>query len=525
MADSTIEVAATPPRLAGTRINLRVTPLSLAILLTLTALAVRVIGISMRPLWLDEAYSAWFSARGWHELWTVVPTYETHPPFYYSLLKLWRLAFGGSAVALRLPSVLLGAATVPVVMLAARQVERLRRTERPLLLMGVAGFLAACGPTLVEHGQEARPYALMAFAYAVAILGLLRLLVDFRDGNAGTFKSWAIFAIGAELMLWSHALGIVYAACLAVALLPAWLKDSSPQRYVRGLVAGAAIVLLYLPCLWLIAGRTGDWGSGWLNWKPEMLLTLLSLYGVPVEVLTIGSAVAALILFLLAKRAIAAGVSERSWNAERALLVLWWGVPLTTALVSAVFVPVFLPRTLTATLVPFYLSVSTALARTPSAKERLILAAALMITLLPSTVAMALRPPTEQWDEVDAFLQRNVRQGDLVWLYPNDSALPLREAGPRSTYERHGIPADYPALTIAGPRRAGSPAVPSMTPESMVQLVRSPGATRVGTIWLVNCQPQFFDPRGDLVRALASVRRPGPTQRWGYLTVQPFYRR
>jgi hypothetical protein len=59
----------------------------------------------------------------------------------------------------------------------------------------------------------------------------------------------------------------------------------------------------------------------------------------------------------------------------------------------------------------------------------------------------------------------------------------------------------------------------------MVQLVRSPGATRVGTIWLVNCQPQFFDPRGDLVRALASVRRPGPTQRWGYLTVQPFYRR
>src|SRR5581483_9141179 len=258
---------------------------------------------------------------------------------------------------------------------------------------------------------------------------------DFAERKAGTLKNWIVFGLGAELTLWSHALGIVYAACLAAALLPAWLRDPSPQRYVRGLIAAAVIVVLYLPCLWLIAGRTGDWGSGWLNWKPEMLLTLLSLYGVPVEVLTIGSAVAALILFLLAKRAIAAGLSERGWNAERALLVLWWGVPLTTALVSALFVPVFLPRTLTATLIPCYLAVSVALARAPSARERLILAAALTITLLPSTVAMALRPPTEQWDEVDAFLQRNVRQGDAVWLYPNDSALPLREAGPRSTYE------------------------------------------------------------------------------------------
>ena len=49
-------------------------------------------------------------------LWHVVPTYEAHPPFYYSLLKLWRSLFGGDAVALRSLSVLLSAAaTVPVV--------------------------------------------------------------------------------------------------------------------------------------------------------------------------------------------------------------------------------------------------------------------------------------------------------------------------------------------------------------------------------------------------------------------------
>src|SRR5690348_16243096 len=207
--------AASSAPFAGTRLAWRVTPLRLGVLLTLTALAVRLIGIGMRPLWLDEAYSAWFSARGWHELWTVVPTYETHPPFYYSLLKLWRLAFGGGAVALRLPSVILGAATVPIVMLAAREIERLRPTGRPLLLMGVAGFLAACGPTLVEHGQEARPYAPMAFAYAIAILGVLRLLGDFAEGKSGSWRNWLLLALGSELTLWSHALGVVYAVCVA----------------------------------------------------------------------------------------------------------------------------------------------------------------------------------------------------------------------------------------------------------------------------------------------------------------------
>jgi uncharacterized membrane protein len=479
----------------------------------------------MRALWLDEAYSAWFSAQSWHDLWLVVPTYETHPPFYYSLLKLWRGAFGGGAVALRLPSAILGAATVPIVMLAARELERFRPSGRPLLLMGVAGFLAACGPTLVQHGQEARPYAPMAFAYAVAILGLLRLLGDFAEAGPGSLRNWLIFAGGAELTLWSHALGLIYAACLAAALLPAWVRGGSAERYRRGLAAAAVIVLLYIPCLALVARRTGDWGSGWLTWNPEMLLTLLGLYGVPVEVLTVFSAVAALILFLLAKRAIGAGLSRTGSTAERALLLLWWGPPVITAALSALFIPLFLPRTLTATLVPCYLALSAALARTSASKERLALTVALGVTLLPATAAMALRPETEAWDQVDSYLQQHVRPGDIVWLYPNDSALPLRAAGPRSSYARRGIPADYPAIGVKGPIRAGSPAVVSLTPEGANRLANDANVQRIPTIWLVECQPAFADPGQDVPRALEQNRSAGPKVSWGYISVRPFSRR
>lgn len=505
------------------RIRERVTPVRLSVALTLLALAVRLTGISERPLWLDEAYSEWFSSRGWHELWTVVPTYETHPPFYYSLLKLWRAAFGGNPVELRLLSVLLGAATVPFVIASANEIERLRPTGRPLLLAGIAGFLAACGPTLVEHGQEARPYALMAFAYALTMLGLLRLLRAFAGGGAGRWTDWMVLGIGAELTLWAHALGLLYCGCVVVALAPAWLRRGTPgQRYVRAIATAGAVVLLYMPCLWLIVGRTHDWGTGWLTWKPEMLLTLFAIYGVPVEVLTIVSAVAALTLFLLAKRAIADGFATKGWTAERAVLVLWWGPPLLTAAISTLYMPLFLPRTLTPTLVPCYVAVAVALARTPAAKERLALAGALILALLPATFAMALRLATEQWDKVDAYLQRNVAPGDLVWLYPNDNALPLRAAGPASTYPRRAIPAEYPAVGVPGPVRAGSPAVVSLTREGADRFAAEAAAQRIGTIWLVEGQPDFSDPQRDVPNALMRARRAGPERRWGYIAVQPF---
>jgi 4-amino-4-deoxy-L-arabinose transferase-like glycosyltransferase len=509
-----------PPQVRATP---RITPLRLVVGVTLLAVAVRLVGITHRPLWLDESYSAWFSARSWTELWTVVPTYETHPPFYYSLLKLWRSVFGASAMALRFPSMLLGAATVPIVMSAARELERFRPTGRSMLFAGLAGFLAACGPTLVEHGQEARPYALMAFAYAVAMLGLLRLMRSFAANENGRFSDWMLFGVGAEITLWSHALGVLYAGCLVLALLPAWLgNEATKQRLTRGATTAVLVALFYLPCLWLIAGRAQDWSSGWLAWKPEMLLTLFAIYGVPVEVLTIVSAVAALILFLLAKRAITDGFRAKGWTGERTLLLLWWGPPILTATISALYLPLFLPRTLTPTLVPCYLAVSMALARTQQSKERTALAVALVATLFPASLAMSLRAPTERWDLVDAFLQQHVGSSDLVWLYPNDNALPLRAVGPSSTYPRRGVPAEYPATGVKGLVRAGSPAVLSLSREDAERYAARPEFRTVPTIWLVESEPLFSDPAGDVPYALAQIRRPGPERHWGYIIVRSY---
>lgn len=518
--DAVSSLSARAPRL---RLAVRLTPLRLAGGLMLLALALRLIGLSARPLWLDEAYSAWFSARGWHYLWTAVPAYEPHPPFYYSLLKLWRELFGGTAVALRSFSLLLAAATVPLVMSASFELERLRPSGRPLLRAGIAGFLAAASPMLVFVGQEARPYPLLIFTYAVALLGLLRLTREL-GGGPGKWTSWLMLAAGAELGLWAHGLGLIYALCLAAALAPAWVRrPMDADRVVRGIATAAAVALLYLPCLLMMMNRAGDWGTGWLSWSPVMLLQLISLYSVPVEVLSLASAVAALVLALLAKRAIQAAIGERGWGAERALLLLWWGPPLLASLVSQFVFPIFLVRTLVPTLVPAALALGGALARVEERRERFFLAAALLITLIPASLAIAVRPPTEPWDEVAAYLRRHVRPGDQVWLYPNDSALPLREAG--AEVQMRGIPGDYPAVGFKGPIRAGSPAVVSVTAAQAQAVAADPAAISAPTIWLVTRQSGVFDPHGDMPADLARTRRPGPLQQWDYIGVRPYYRR
>jgi mannosyltransferase len=499
----------------------RITPLQLTALLILLALTVRAIGLGTRPLWLDEAYSLAAIERTWHDLWVVVPTYETHPPFYYSLLKLWSSVFGSGRTAVRGLSVLFSVATIPMMIAAALELESQDPSGRPLLRAGICGFLAACSPVLVFFDQQARPYALMVLAYAVATLGVLRLLREFRAGGAGSLLSWAALCTGTELTLWSHSLGVLYASCLALALVPAWLeRPVDPERLQRGIVAAAVVLLLYVPCLLIIASQVGDWGTSWLSWEPSKLLELVALYSVPVEALTVGSAIAALIMLLLIKRAVQRAVVQPGWTSGRALLLLWWGPPLLAVVISAVFVPVFLPRTLAATLVPAYLAIGGALARIASPRERLLFTAALAITLMPTALQTAIQPASERWDDVSAYLERSVAPTDEVWLYPNDSSLPLRQAAPHAAYRIREIPGNFPAMSFHGINRSGSPAVPSLTPQQAEQVAA--GARLPRTIWLVTRQRRVFDPNDDLRRALVRSRHAGKMRQWGYIVVQPF---
>lgn len=502
----------------------RMTALHVTFAVMLFAVAVRLIGIEARPLWLDEGYSAWFSSLSWRVLWTEVPTYEPHPPIYYSLLKIWREFVGDSGFALRSLSLLLAAATIPVVASASAELERLDPSSRPLLRSGMAAFLVACSPMLVLIGEEARPYPLLVFAYAVGSLGVLRLTREFGEGGVGRWRSWLMLSAGVDLALWAHGLGVLYAFSLAGALAPSWLNSSiTRERLIRGLVAASAVTLIYLPCLAILMGRAADWGTGWLSWHPDMILQLIGLYTVPFEVFTVAGAIAAFVMVLLTKRAIMTAFGAPGWNANRAVLLLWWAPPFLAIIISQFVIPVFLVRTLTPTVVPAALALSGALAKSDGKAERSAFMAVLAIALMIAAGQVALRPAPEPWDEVAAFLNHNVKHGDQVWLYPNDSALPLREAGIR--VPMRGIPGNYPAVGFRGPIRAGSPAVPSITATQSAAFANDRRATRVPRIWLVTRQSELFDPDDEMPKALSRLRRAGRLETWNFINVRPYVRR
>ena len=70
----------------------------------------------------------------------------------------------------------------------------------------VAAVLTASSPMLVLLVQEARPYPLLIFSYALAILGLLRLLREFAVAGPGSWSSWLMLTAGTALGLWAHGL-------------------------------------------------------------------------------------------------------------------------------------------------------------------------------------------------------------------------------------------------------------------------------------------------------------------------------
>ena len=90
---------------------------AIAMAILAIGLAFRLPGLGTRSLWIDELFSEWFAARSLAELWRDVPTYETHPPSYYTLLKLWAMLFGNSELGLRSLSLVASLSTILVVAL------------------------------------------------------------------------------------------------------------------------------------------------------------------------------------------------------------------------------------------------------------------------------------------------------------------------------------------------------------------------------------------------------------------------
>jgi len=197
--------------------------------------AVRAAYLNTWGPWFDEVYFSVFArpwqsggVNGFFDLLGWIHGNDVHPPVYFALLLYWIKLFGQSAVALRLPSLLFGLATIPAAYALGRDALGRR--------VGLAlAWLIALAPAHVWYSVEARPYALLTLLTTLSCWLCWRLL--FGECKRGTLMAYAVVTV---LLPGTHHLGwFVIAGQAALAALH-WKqadKRAITSPFIAGLIA------------------------------------------------------------------------------------------------------------------------------------------------------------------------------------------------------------------------------------------------------------------------------------------------
>jgi 4-amino-4-deoxy-L-arabinose transferase-like glycosyltransferase len=209
-----------------------------ALVVAATSVAVVLRLLLTRGLWVDEAISVAQAQLSLSRMIEELRWSDVHPPLHHLVLWITVRLGGTGELMVRLPSILAGAALVPVVYLLGRDLYG-RHTAR------IAAFAAALAPFLVWYSQEARMYSLFMLAATAAVLGQVRVM---RSGSAA---DWVLYSVATIAMAWTQYFAIIPMAVQQAAFLGfIWHRRREPnaRRLTRAwVISVVAIVLAVAP--------------------------------------------------------------------------------------------------------------------------------------------------------------------------------------------------------------------------------------------------------------------------------------
>ena len=213
--------------------------LAAVVVLTLVAADLRLTGLEQPGLWLDEILGVFRGqASPFTTSWTWGPDPQ-HGPLHHSILWLMDMIHPTDG-GYRFPFALLGALTVPLVFLVARDLA-----GAPAGVIAAALFSVA--PLHVYLSRECRPYGFMVF------LQVLSLACASRQLAGGPSRAWKrTFLASNVLLLFLSSQGIWYAlvglSAYACALLwsgrEPW-RDTARTLLINGAVSSALFFALH----------------------------------------------------------------------------------------------------------------------------------------------------------------------------------------------------------------------------------------------------------------------------------------
>lgn len=153
---------------------------------------------------------------------------EITPPLYFVLAWL-AMKIGPDPEWVRLPSLIAGTATIPLIYLLG-----VRTVNRSAGLVGTAVF--ALSPFMVYYSTEARAYAVMMFLVTVSTLALLAAV------RSNQTRWWALYAVCSAGAMLSH-----YTALFPLAAQLVWVLLLHREAVRSLAIANVGAVLIFSP--------------------------------------------------------------------------------------------------------------------------------------------------------------------------------------------------------------------------------------------------------------------------------------
>lgn len=410
--------------------------------------------IGKQPFWIDEAYSDWFSNLPILDLWTVVPRFETNPPFYYTILKIWKSVFGSSEAGLRSLSALVSIGCIPLVFITGRLVGK---PSEGNWLGAIAALMFSISPVHIQYAQEARSFSMLTFAAVLVLCTFLWLIrhpaeackpiirklsgpkTSLRSGiGHSSFFLWTTVIIAIACTLWLHNTSILYVFALFSIML-AWFFLQ--LRFDKGflgnmLVVAVSVFLLWGPYLIFLVpqARGATFPSDTISVLSTIDTIIWLLFGGSILwktetgqtypfVLQMVKMLAFTFLIALA----ATGLQNIRKSSGKYAFILILGAilgPIVMELLwSLVGSPIFLARTLVYVSVPFYIAVASEVLMLRGSRKRILSILVISLIFLKGTHSYYAREK-EPWDKIVQIVTQQAKH-DAVLVVPNYIEFPF----------------------------------------------------------------------------------------------------
>lgn len=231
VASYLLEPVKVAPRSWTPGFTLRRIDLILIILVTLAGLGLRISRYG-QSLFADEISTLWIVRN--NDLSGVISTVKTDaeisPPLYF-VLAWFSTKLGSAPELVRLPSLIAGVLSIPLVYVLALTLANRRAAM-------VAATVMALSPFMIYYSGEGRNYAVMVF---LVVISTLSMVIAARGGWRWL---WAVYALSSCLALYSH-----YTAVFVLFGQFLWLVWAHPRARRPALLANVAVLIGFLPWL------------------------------------------------------------------------------------------------------------------------------------------------------------------------------------------------------------------------------------------------------------------------------------